>query len=284
MEIDIDKYKFELMAIDVIDGIDDNFYVIDVNGVIGVQPSVIKHQDIFHAELRKLFGNNYSLNGFVTDFELLNEGLDKNSLVSINNHGIGHEDKLDWRAKYDFPAPPINSNVEIHGHPDYPKFLTKPSNAFEGRGIELYNLSDPVIPKKDHFVEQYIPGKLINGHCYHSRLIVIFNTYDTIPLLRLNKLCTNPIIRDLKEGVLSKEQSLSYISNRSDEKNPNHLIDKREKWILNSDERFENFSIDLVKKIKATNGSDTPISEEIKQKILLEQAMFDFLSNIERPK
>ena len=37
------KYKFNLVAIDVIDGLDNNFYVIDVNGLIGVK-SIIKYQ------------------------------------------------------------------------------------------------------------------------------------------------------------------------------------------------------------------------------------------------
>lgn len=281
------KYKFNLVAIDVIDGLDNNFYVIDVNGLIGVQ-SILKYQYIFHTELRKLFGNFYSLNcltSFVKDFDLLNEGLNKNSLVVINNDVFKHENKLDWREKYDFASPPItlyrnSSCLEIHNNPDYPKFLTKPNFSFGGMGIELYNELETISNKEDEFIEQYIPNKLIDGHCYHSRLIIITNEDETFPILRLNKLCARPIIRNLKQGILTEEESLSYISNRNDEENPNHFSEKCEKWILNTDDRFEEFSLQLVDIIKSTNEVENPsLIEEIKKSVLHEQSLIDFLSN-----
>lgn len=274
------KYEFNLLAIDVIDGLDNNFYVIDVNGSLGANP-ILKYQDIFHNELRKLFGNHYSLDYMCYDenFELLNEGLNTNSLVVINNDAFEHENKLDWREKYDFPAPPItlykSSCLETHDNPDYPKFLIKPKFSFCGRGIELYNESEIVLTKEDKFIEQYIPGKLIDGHCYHSRLIIITNKDETIPILRLNKLCSRPIIRNLNQGILTEEQILSYISNRIIDETP---TEKFEKWILNTDDRFENFSLELVDMIKSTNEGNNPsLIEEIKNYILNEQSLIDFL-------
>ena len=38
------KYKFNLLAIDVIDGLDNNFYVIDVNGILATPP-ILKYKD-----------------------------------------------------------------------------------------------------------------------------------------------------------------------------------------------------------------------------------------------
>ena len=67
------KYEFKMLAIDVIDGLDNNFYVIDVNGLVGVQ-SILKHKDIFHTELRKFFDNNYS-------FECSNQKILLNLLI-----------------------------------------------------------------------------------------------------------------------------------------------------------------------------------------------------------
>jgi hypothetical protein len=143
-------------------------------------------------------------------------------------------------------------------------------------GIELHNTE--IEPKEKHFVEQYIPGKLIDGHCYHSRLIIITNEYETLPILRLNKLCSKPIIKNLKQMTLSEEQSHSYISNKEDEKDPTHFNDKFEKWILNTDDRFENFSLELVDMIKSTNEGNNPsLIEEIKNYILNEQSLIDFL-------
>jgi hypothetical protein len=280
------KYEFKMLAIDLIDGLDNNFYVIDVNGLVGVQ-SILKHKDIFHTELRKFFDNNYSFECSwssivdIVDFDLLNEGLNLNSLVIIENNGFIHEDKLEWRKIYNFPAPAItlgkSSCLEMHDNPDYPKFLTKPNFSFGGMGIELHNTE--IEPKEKHFVEKYIPGKLIDGHCYHSRLIIITNEYETLPILRLNKLCSKPIIRNLKQMTLSEDQSYSYISNKEDEKDPNYFNDKWEKWILNTDDRFEKFSLELVDMIKSVNNGDNPwYIEEIKEYLKQEQTLIDFLS------
>jgi len=274
------KYKFNLLAIDVIDGLDNNFYVIDVNGILATPP-ILKYKDIFHNELRKLFGNHYSFDYMCDEegFDLLNEGLNTNSLVVISNDGFLNENKLEWREKYDFTAPPItlhkSSCLETHDNPDYPKFLIKPEFSFCGMGIELYNESEIVLTKKDEFIEQYIPGKLIDGNCYHSRLIIITNNDETIPILRLNKLCARPIIRNLNQGILTEEQSLSYISNRINDETP---AEKWEKWILNTDDRFENFSLELVDMIKSTNEGNNPsLIEEIKNYILIEESLIDFL-------
>ena len=281
------KYKFNLVAIDVIDGLDNNFYVIDVNGLIGVK-SIIKYQDIFHTELRKIFGNYYSFDDcsdFVKDFEILNEGLSQNSLVLITNNGFDYENKLDWREKYNFASPPIalykNSYLEMHENPDYPKFLTKPFFCYGGIGIELYNQPELVSTREDFFIEKYIPGKLIDEHCYSSRLIIITNEDETLPILRMNKLCAKPIIRNLKQGTLTEDQSHSYISNKEDEENPNYFSDKYEKWRLNTDDRFEKFSLELVNIIKLANKGNNPsLIEEIKNSILQELSMIDFLSKL----
>jgi len=295
----MEKYHFNLLAIDVVESLDDKFYVIDFNGSIGISPSIINFQDEFNKSLINLFGENYYFecyDEFVNDPEFgimrgvfnstlngvnnLNKGLDKNSLVVIHNDGFPDENKLKWRSKYEFESPLIGNDVKIHNHPDYPKFLIKPTYSYSGRGIKLYNQKKFTTINNNQFIEQFITCKLINNHCYHSRLIIIHNEYETFPILHLNKLCPNPIIRNLNEGLLTEEESLSYISNKVDLTNPNFNVEKKEKWQLNTDKRFEKFCLDLVDEIKSKSISYNPnYLEEIKKLYSDKIDMINFLKN-----
>jgi carbamoylphosphate synthase large subunit len=202
--------KYNLIALDIIEGLDDNFYIVDINGLIGAT-AILKYKKSFDDALLKIFGEvvNIECSSFVKKHELLKRKT--NSNIIIQNNGFIYENKLKWRKYYNLPCPKINEKVKPHNHPDYPKYIVKPEFSFKGRGIVLSN--NEVINTNNKFIEEFIPSKLINGYCYSIRVIVIINKNECHPLLFLNRICEKPIIKNLHRGELTEEENLSYISN-----------------------------------------------------------------------
>ena len=148
--------------------------------------------------------------------------------------GFANENKLRWRNLYDLPCPEINENAKPHFNPDYPKYLLKPEFSYKAMGIVLTN--NNIANINDKFVEEFIPSKLINDHCYSIRVVMIINEEEWHPLLFLNRICQKPIIKNLHEGDLTDEEKLSYISNfKISEKN--NTIE----YIENKDPRLVEF-------------------------------------------
>ena len=141
-----------------------------------------------------------------------------------------YENKIYWREKFNPPSPKINEEIKIHNHNNYPKYLLKPKHNFKSRGIELYNQSNFIEHNNSFFLEEFIPSKLIDNHCYSIRVIMIVNKENQYPVLYTLRKCENPIIENLTENGLTEEQSLSYISNRST-KSPDYEIYENEKLI-----------------------------------------------------
>lgn len=202
--------KYDLIALDIIDGLDNKFYVVDINGIIGIN-SIMKYKKQFDKRIFEIFGEmvNIECSSFVTNSDEIIAKTDSN--VVIQNLGFKYENKMDWRRVYDLPCPQINENIKTHSHPDYPKYMLKPEFSFKGRGIILSN--DKIVKKSSKFVEEFIPSKLINGHCYSIRVIMIINKKESYPLLFLNRICQRPIIKNLHSGELTGDENFSYISN-----------------------------------------------------------------------
>ena len=215
--------KYNLIALDIIDGLDDKFYVVDINGIIGVN-SIMKYKVQFDKRILEIFGEkvNIECSTFVKNREEIITKTDSN--VVIKNLGFSYENKMDWRRVYNLPCPRINEKIKTHSHPDYPKYMLKPEFSFKGRGIILYN--DKVLKKGNKFVEEFIPSKLIKGHCYSVRVIMIINKKESHPLLFLNRICKEPIIKNLHSGELTEHESLSYISNLK--QNTPHYIENED--------------------------------------------------------
>lgn len=220
--------KYNLIAIDIIDGIDNNFYVVDVNGLIGIN-SILMYRDIFETSLSDIFGEvvNIECSDFIKNSEQIKRKT--NSKITISNEGFIYENKLKWRKAFNLPCPKINKNIKLHTNPDYPKFLKKLNHSFRGMGIELYNTNELI--EEEGFLEEFIPSKTIDGYCYSVRVILIVNNIECHPLLFLNRKCCNPVIKNLKEGKLTKEEKLSYISN---------LCDNFD-YEINNDEKLKKF-------------------------------------------
>lgn len=202
--------KYNLIALDIIDGLDENFYIVDINGLIGIN-SILKYKTSFDEALLKIFGErvNIECSSFINNNEEIIMKTD--SKVLIQNNGFTNENKLKWRNVYNLPCPEINDNAKPHSNPDYPKYLLKPEFSFKGNGIVLSNKN--TIGGNNKFVEEFIPSKLINGKCYSIRVIMIINKEEWHPLLFLNRICQEPIIKNLHKGDLTNEENLSYISN-----------------------------------------------------------------------
>ena len=209
--------KYNLIALDIIDGLDDKFYVVDINGVIGVR-SIIQYKKQFNKGISGIFDEkvNIECSDFVKNKEEIITKTDSD--VVIQNLGFNYENKMDWRRVYNFPCPQINEKIKPHSHSDYPKYLLKPEFSFKGRGIILSN--DKIIKKGNKFIEEFIPSKLINGHCYSVRVIMIINKKESYPLLFLNRVCQRPIIKNLHSVELTKDENLSYISNLEENTSP----------------------------------------------------------------
>ena len=210
--------RYKLIALDIIEGLDDEFYVVDINGIIGNE-AINQFEDIFINTIKNVFHSNHI--SFIESsleydhIERLNPHFQLPVQHEISNRGIGFEDKMVWRKKFNISSPPIDEDIKFHHNKNYPQYLLKPNFAFKGRGIRLFNST--TIKKEDKkFVEQFIPSKLINDHCYSIRVIIVVGEGVCHPILYLNRICCTPIIKNLKEGELSTEESLSYISNRCD--------------------------------------------------------------------
>jgi hypothetical protein len=221
--------KYKLIALDIIEGLDDNFYIVDINGLIGIQ-SILQFKEEFVGNILETFGElvNIECSEFITDHSKIITHT--NSNVTIMNSGFSHENKLAWRKAYDLPCPQINGNIVPHSNPDYPKYILKPEFSFRGRGIILSN--NKFVGNGKGFIEEFIPSKLINEHCYSIRVIMVLNKSESIPLLFLNRICKNPIIKDLHGGELTEDENLSYISN---------LKSNKVKYVKNEDIKLKEF-------------------------------------------
>lgn len=225
---------YNLIALDIIDGLDNKFYIVDINGTIGAK-AIIQYKEQFDKRIFEIFGEmvNIECSKFVYDRDKIIAKT--NSDIVIRNLGFKYENKIDWRKVYDLPCPRINENAKPHSHPDYPKYLLKPEFSFKGRGIALLN--GKAIDDDMKFIEEFIPSKLINEHCYSIRVIMAIGKSECHPLLFLNRICKNPIIKDLHNGMLNKKENLSYISN---------LKENTASYIENKDSKLRDF----IKKVK----------------------------------
>lgn len=230
------KKKYKLLALDVVDGLDDNFYVVDINGLIGLKP-IIQHFDEFNNRIKDLFGNDFyfDCSNIINESEKIKLGSqNEDSPIWISNNKFDFENKLEWRKKFNISAPRIGTKISIHQNPDYPKFLFKPEIGYKSIGIKIFNhtkkphysqseifdilnyYKDIAQINQNNFVEEFIPSKLIGDFCYTSRVLILVNESEHHPLLFLNRKCAKPIIKNLKNGILNTEESLSYLSNVSD--------------------------------------------------------------------
>jgi hypothetical protein len=232
-----EKKNYTLIGVDIIEGLDDNFYIVDVNGLIGLR-RITQHLDEFNKKLNELFNEDVyfecstSINNW--DKVKIASG-NKESKIWVQNLGFSYENKLSWRKKFNLPSPKIENEIVEHTNPDYPKYLLKPEFNFKSRGIELYNNLTNKFPKHGHFLEEFIPSKLIDNHCYNIRVIMIVNEDNHYPILYTLRKCPNPIIKNIKSDILTEEESLSYISNRSNQNVDYELYDndKLKKFISN---------------------------------------------------
>lgn len=218
--------EFSLIAIDIIESLDDNFYVVDINGCIGLHP-INQHLNEFESNLYQIFKHKDIYLKSVLEKS-------KQPRVIIKNEIFPHENKLVWR-KLKIKSPQINKEIKPHNYKNYPKYLLKPNFGFQAIGIELYNeLPDNF--NDDYFIEEFIPSKLIDNHCYSIRVIVIANEKDFYPILYSNRKCLNPIIENLKGDKLSDKDRFSYISN---------INSDNQDYIINNDTRLKEFVSNL---------------------------------------
>ena len=115
---------YKLIALDLIDGLDGKFYVVDINGIIGVN-SIMKYKVQFDKRILEIFSEkvNIECSPFVKNGDELIIKTDSN--VVIKNLGFKYENKMDWRRVYDLPCPQTNEKIKTHSHPDYPKYMLK---------------------------------------------------------------------------------------------------------------------------------------------------------------
>lgn len=210
-----EKKFFDLIALDIVEGLDNNYYVVDINGLVSLWP-IDQHLSEFENNIKKLFNEDFyfECSDSISDFDqyIIGSG-NKNSKIHIFNHGFIYEDKIQWRSKFDIKCPDIY-DIKIHEHKEYPKYLVKPNMGCKSSGIKLYN--DILFKNKlidSHFVEEFIPSKLINNHCYSIRVYMIINKTECYPVLYLQRICPKPIITDLRDGLLTSEERISYLSN-----------------------------------------------------------------------
>lgn len=253
----MNRLNFDLIAIDIVDGIDDKFYAVDINGLISMNP-IVQYTEEFNYQLKKLFGRDFYFNcpDKIKDFDKVKIGSQNiNSQVHINNIEFKYENKLNWRKKVEVDCPKIATNIIFHKNPDYPKILFKPENGWRSKGIKLYNIDSEIGNKqstfdifnqarreckvfnKEIFIEEFIPSKTIGDYCYTTRVLLIKNNREIHPLLFLDRKCAKPIIKNLKKGKLNEDDSLSYLSN---------VTDVNKKFYPNEDYKLREF----VKKIK----------------------------------
>ena len=254
------KKSYRLISLDIIDGIDGNFYIVDINGLIGVRP-ILLFQDVFNKNITEKIGSDYHFEcpelksnpNAINNFDLINKNLNLDSNITIYNTSFSFENKLEWRRKLKLDSPNIGINISYHDYDSYPKYLIKPQMSLQGKGILLFNdfnpnLNDESIKKIKQsygnlFLEQFIPSKLIDNHCYSVRVLLLVNQNECHPVLFANRLCYKPIIQNLNRGRLSDDDSLSYISNRTF---PNIDYDVSKFYRINTDERIREFIKNVV--------------------------------------
>ena len=226
------KSYYTLIGLDIIEGLDGQFYVVDVNGLIGLR-RITQHLELFNQKLKSIFNEDYyfECSSIIDNYDKVKIGSgNRDSKIWIQNNGFTYENKIYWREKFSLPSPKINEEIKIHNNNNYPKYLLKPKHNFKSRGIELYNQSNFIEHNNSFFLEEFIPSKLIDNHCYSIRVIMIVNKENQYPVLYTLRKCENPIIENLREDRLTEERSLSYISNRST-KSPDYEIYENEKLI-----------------------------------------------------
>ena len=226
IDISLVQEEFSLIAIDIIESLDDNFYVVDINGYIGLHP-INQHLNEFESNLYQIFKHKDIYLKSVLEKS-------KQPRVIIKNEIFPYENKLVWR-KLKIKSPQINKEIKPHNYKNYPKYLLKPNFGWQAIGIELYNeLPDNF--NNNCFIEEFIPSKLIDNHCYSIRVIVIANEKDFYPILYSNRKCLNPIIENLKGDKLSDKDRFSYISN---------INSDNQDYIINNDTRLKEFVSNL---------------------------------------
>lgn len=253
------KKSYKMISLDIIEGIDDEFYIVDVNGLIGIR-SVIEFSKEFTENIKNIIGEDYHFEcpelkinpNAIANFDLINGGLNLKSDITIYNTKFPLENKLKWRNKLKLKSPKIGRNISYHDHPNYPKYLVKPQFCYQGKGILLYNDFNPNIDDQNIqviknlfessdngiFFEQFIPSKLIDRHCYSVLVLLIVNQTECHPVLYVNRMCYRPIIENLQIGKLSEEATLSYISNRAVNL-PDYEVSKF--YRLNTDQKIREF-------------------------------------------
>ena len=105
--------EFSLIAIDIIESLDDNFYVVDINGYIGLHP-INQHLNEFESNLYQIFKHKDIYLKSVLEKS-------KQPRVIIKNEIFTHENKLVWR-KLKIKSPQINKEIKPHNYKNYPKY------------------------------------------------------------------------------------------------------------------------------------------------------------------
>jgi hypothetical protein len=197
------------------------------------QPDVVIHMASFPrqkvVEQNPVLASDVMSNGLINLLEK-----SKQPRVIIKNESFPWENKLVWR-KLKITSPQINKEIKPHNYKNYPKYLLKPNFGWQAIGIELYNeLPDNI--NNYCFIEEFIPSKLIDNHCYSIRVIVIVNKKDFYPILYSNRKCLNSIVKNLKGDKLSDKDRFSYISN---------INSDNQDYIINNDIRLKEFVSNL---------------------------------------
>lgn len=227
------KKYYTLIAVDIVEGLDDNFYVVDINGLIGLR-SITPHLDTFEKKLKEIFCDKeyyFDCSLLINNFDKVKIGSgNRNSNIWIENQGINFENKLSWREKFKINCPSTSDNIKINDNDDYPKYLLKPVFNFKSRGVELYNQPELIECGSEYFLEEFIPSKTKDGYSYAIRVILIIDEIEQHPIIYTIRKCENPLIKNLGRGKLTFNESLSYLSNRS-EKNPDYQLYNNDKLI-----------------------------------------------------
>jgi len=133
--------KFNLIALDIIEGLDGQFYVVDINGLVGLS-AILQYRFEFESQLNSLFGSDFYFHSpkTIKNSENLKIGSqNENSTIHISNNSFRYENKILWRKKFQINSPRISKNIQINNLSDYPKILFKPEDGFGSQGIVLYN-------------------------------------------------------------------------------------------------------------------------------------------------
>ena len=103
IDISLVEREFSLIAIDIIEILDDNFYVVDINGDIGLHP-INQHLNEFESNLYQIFKHKDIYLESVLEKS-------KQPRVIIKNKHFPYENKLKWR-KLKIKSPQINKEIK----------------------------------------------------------------------------------------------------------------------------------------------------------------------------